>query len=209
MLSTFGCSVSEVVTGLRHLPHDHLVVMMEKGNEGLDGHRQLLSLLDRLKVNHQTLVLDQMDLTGSAFLIEEMVRVHKNKGWQVLVDITGGSKLLSDAAVLAAVATGSELCCFEGQARRVPLLGGMGVKELLPKEVAEALSTMNWPMPMGHVQRVLHQNAGGGVLMKMKKMDLVSLRDVNESPHLCLTDRGQACLDWLIRMGEGVNRSSG
>jgi hypothetical protein len=208
LMTTFGGRVSEVVPGLRSLPHDHLVVITVKGEEERQEYRQLLSLLDQLKVQYQVLAVDQLDLTGSAVLIEEMVRRYKGKEWQVLVDITGGSKLLSDATVLAAVTTGSEVCCFEGEARRIPLLEGMGIKELLPKDVAEALSAHPWPIPLAQVRGIVRQSAGNRVFMKMKKLDLVSLRLLNETSQLCLTDRGQACLDWLRRMDDAVSVSS-
>lgn len=208
LLTTFGGRVSEVVTGLRSLPHDRLVVITDKGEVKREEHQKLLALLDRLKVQYQVLEVDHLDLTGSAVSIEEMVRRYKGKEWQVLIDITGGSKLLSDASVMAAVATGSEVCCFEGEPRRIPLLEGMGIRELLPKEVAQALSAHAWPIPLAQVKEIARQNSGDRIFMKMKALDLVSLRSVEETSQLYLTDRGQACLDWLRRMDGDLSVSS-
>jgi hypothetical protein len=208
LLTTFGGRVSEVVIGLRSLPHDRLVVITVKGEVAREEHQRLLSLLDRFKVQYQVLEVDKLDITGSAVLIEEMVRRYKGKEWQVLIDIIGGSKLLSDASVMAAVATGSEVCCFEGEARRIPLLEGLGIKELLFKEVAEALSAHAWPIPLAQVKDIARQGTGDRIFMKMKELDLVSLRSVDETSQLCLTDRGQACLDWLRRLDGHLNVSS-
>jgi hypothetical protein len=202
LLLTYGGPLEEVVPGLRSLPHDQVVIVVHEGETGNQGYRDLLSLLDRLKVHHMVLQVCPMDLIGSAMAIEECIRNHDGKEWQVRVDITGGRKLLSDAAVLAAVATGSKVCCYQVEARHLQLLPGMGVREKLPKAVAMKLRGNRWPMPLG---RSTTYDGHRNLLIKMKEMDLITVLEREGEMQLVLTDRGRACREWLERMDASLN----
>lgn len=199
MVSTYGKEVEEIVPGIRSLPHHHMVLVTDTA---LDEGEAVISLLRRLGIRHEVLVVDPSDLTGSALLIERKVQGHLDKGWRARVDITGGRKLLCDAAMLAALSTGAEVCCFELGARRFPLLTAMGVREALPRDVAEVLQSQRWPMPMEEVRGKAEVDHMSSVLRRMKQMDLVRMQEGCGTPTLCLTERGKACLDWLLRTKE-------
>ena len=198
LISTFGEEVSEIVAGLRSLPHDHLVLVTDSV---LEENAAILSFLRRMGIRHEVLRVEPADITGSAMLIERKVLEHIENGWMARVDITGGSKLLSDAAMLAALSTGAEVCCFEMGARRFPLLAAMGVREALPRDLAEVLASQIWPMSLDEVRKKDRDHPLPPMLMRMKRMDLVRLDDLG-MPMLCLTKRGKACLDWLMRTKE-------
>ncbi len=198
LISTFGGEIGEIVGGIRSLPHDHLVLVVD---EPPDENAAVRSFLDRLGIRHEILPVDPSDITGSALLIERKVQEHIANGWRARVDITGGRKLLSDAAMLAALSTGAEICCFEMGARRFPLLAAMGVREALPKDLAELITTRSWPMSMDEVRGLGRDHPLPPSLRRMKQMDLVRLDD-HGSPMICLTERGKACLDRLLRMKE-------
>lgn len=195
LVSTFGMEVGEIVSGIRSLPHDHLILVTETP---LDGDAAVLSLLDRLGIRHEVLLVDPSDIAGSSLLIERKVQERIEKGWRARVDITGGRKLLSDAAMLAALSTGAEVCCFEIEARRFPLLAAMGVREALPKELVEVLRSQNWPIPLEEVRKKDRDHPLPPLLRRLKSMDLVQLEG-REVPMVSLTERGKACLEWITR----------
>ncbi|OPX57583.1 MAG: hypothetical protein A4E30_01652 [Methanomassiliicoccales archaeon PtaB.Bin215] len=198
LVSTFGKEVGEIVAGMRSLPHDHLVLVTDSPlGEG----SAVLSFLNRLGIRHEVLLVDPSDITGSALLIERKVQEHIEKGWRARVDITGGRKLLSDSAMLAALSTGAEVCCFEMEARRFPLLTAMGVREALPDDLAEVLSSQRWPMPLIEVGMKGKDHPLPPMLRRMKQMDLVHVEE-GDVPMICLTERGRACLDWILRTKE-------
>ena len=203
LVSTLGSEVSEIVTGIRSLPHDNLVLVTDAAQ---DENAAVLSFLRRLGIRHEVLLVDPSDMTGSALLIERKVQEHLEKGWRARVDITGGRKLLSDAATLAALSTGSEICCFEMGARRFPLLTALGVREALPKDLAEVLRSHDWPMPLDDIRGKGKDHPLPATLRRMKQMGLVQLEEL-EAPIICLTKRGKACLDWIMRAKE-LNGSS-
>ncbi len=203
LVSTIGKEVGEIVTGIRSLPHDNLVLVTDVA---MDENASVLSFLRRLGIRHEVLLVDPSDITGSALLIERKVQEHLEKGWRSRVDITGGRKLLSDAAMLAALSTGSEICCFEMGARRFPLLTAMGVREALPKDLTQILLSQQWPMLLQDIQGKGKDHPLPPMLRRMKQMDLVRLEE-RDSPTICLTRRGKACLDWLKRTKE-LNGSS-
>ncbi len=204
LLSTYGGEVREVVSGLRTLPHDRLIVISER-EQADDGH--LSSLLDRLGVNHSIMRVDPADLMGTAMVISMVMQEFRRKGWQTLLDITGGRKLLSDAAMLAALSTGTEICCFEVEPRRFPMLTGMGVSEALPPDVAQALRTFKWPLPLGSVKGLEAKDPTGRLLRRMKDMELVRLMGSGDEAVISLTERGRACQDWVARMQDQITVS--
>ena len=199
LVSTCGGEVGEIVPGIRSLSHHHLVLVTDTA---LGKEDAVISFLQRLGIQHEVLLVDPSDLAGSALLIERKVQEHLDRGWRARVDITGGRKLLSDAATLAAISTGAEVCCFETGARRFPLLAAMGVREALPKDLTDVLRSRPWPMTL--------EEAGGkdegdplpAMLRRMKQMDLVRLEVERGTPMVCLTERGKACLDWILRTKE-------
>lgn len=195
LVSTIGKEVSEIITGIRSLPHDNLVLVTDAA---MQENAPALAFLRRLGIRHEVLLVDPSDITGSALLIERKVQEHLAKGWRSRVDITGGRKLLSDAAMLAALSTGSEVCCFEMGARRFPLLTAMGVREALPKDLAEVLRSQQWPMPFDDVRGKGKDHPLPPMLRRMKQMDLIQLEEGGASL-ICLTKRGKACLDWMQR----------
>ncbi len=202
LVSTFGANISEIVPGLRSLPHDHLILVVETAaNDG-----PAITFLERLGVRHEVLAVDLQDLAAAAMRIEQRVRDHRWKGWGVRFDITGGRKLLSDTAMLAALAIGAEVCCYETKGRRFPLLAARGVGEALPREVADALLGTKWPFPLATVQELDGRHPLAILMRRMREMDLIEPTVAGKAPALALTGRGRACLDWLQRM-EGISRS--
>lgn len=198
LVSTFGKEVGEIVAGIRSLPHDHLILVTESS---LEENAAVLSLLDRLSIRHEVLMVDPSDITSSALLIERKLQERIENGWRARVDITGGRKLLSDAAMLAALSTGAEVCCFETEARRFPLLAAMGVREALPKDLAKVLRSQSWPVPLEEVRKKGRDHPLPAMLRRLKSMDLVQLEE-RETSMICLTERGKACLDWIARTSE-------
>ncbi|MHC1681303.1 MAG: hypothetical protein AB9860_08730 [Methanomassiliicoccales archaeon] len=198
LVSTIGSEVGEIVTGIRSLPHDNLVLVTDTA---LDENASVLAFLCRLGIRHEVLLVDPSDITGAALLIERKVQEHLEQRWRARVDITGGRKLLSDAAMLAALSTGSEVCCFEMGARRFPLLTAMGVRDALPKDLAEVLLAHEWPMPLDDIRGKEKDHPLPAMLRRMKQMDLVQLEE-RDAPMIGLTKRGKACLDWMRRAKE-------
>jgi len=198
LVSTIGKEVGDIVAGIRSLPHDDLVLVTDAA---MDENAYVLAFLRRLGIHHEVLLVDPSDITGSALLIERKVQDHLDRGWRARVDITGGGKLLSDAAMLAALSTGSEICCFEMGARRFPLLTAMGVREALPKDLADVLRSHEWPMPLGDIQGKGKDDPLPVMLRRMKQMDLVQMEGGDEML-ICLTKRGKACMDWIRRTKE-------
>ncbi|MHC1708821.1 MAG: hypothetical protein AB9819_00195 [Methanomassiliicoccales archaeon] len=203
LVSTIGEEIGDIVNGLRSLPHDNLVLVTDAA---LDENASVLAFLRRLAIRHEVLQVDPSDITGSALLIERKVQEHLDKGWRARVDITGGRKLLSDAAMLAALSTGAEVCSFEMGSRRFPLLTAMGVREALPKDLAEVLLSQQWPMPLDDIRGKGKDHPLPPMLRRMKRMELVQLEG-QDAPMICLTKRGKACLDWIKRTKE-LNGSS-
>jgi hypothetical protein len=203
LVSTFGANVSEIVPGLRALPHDHLILVVETTAD----ESAATAFLARLGVRYEALTVDLHDLAAAAMRIVQRVQDQRWKGWNVRFDITGGRKLLSDTVMLAALAIGAEVCCYETKACRFPLLAARGVEEALPREVADALLRTKWPFPLATVQELDGHNPLAILMRRMREMDLIEPETAGKAPALALTGRGRACLDWLQRM-EAINRSS-
>lgn len=195
-MSTYDGNMADFLTGLRSLPHDHVIITAWDGIDDADG---LLPFLDRLRVSYEVLLVSRGDILEASSVIEKAIRQKQDMGWRVRVDITGGRKLLSDSAVLAAISTGSEICCFEGEARHISLLAGLGISERLPSDVVKALIDHDWPVPLERTKGADGQSLGR-LLFRMKNMDLIEMRGAAGQGTLALTQRGQASLDWLKRL---------
>ncbi len=134
LLSTFGPDdFDRVVQAMKQLPYEQLVLIgPEDASESVTFSRiSELELMAGHEVVSETVRDDGFMATVEA--VSEIVRRHardeKGKANELLLNISGGPKLLGDAALFAAFRSGVEAYHCDGRLTKLPVLRGLTAKD--------------------------------------------------------------------------------
>ena len=125
LIATMGFDERHVLPALRLLPYDRLVLVA-----GRDSFRSLgFHRLRRLEPDLRAVRVDAFHFGQCLQAIEENVRVARRTG-PVRISATGGTKILTMAAVLAAFQEGVEAWYCDPEPVRLPVLRGVRLAEV-------------------------------------------------------------------------------
>ncbi len=132
MIATIGFDERHILPSLRLLPYDRLVLVGGRNSFRSAGFRRLRAL----EPNLQAVRVDAFDLGDCLESIEACIREARATG-PVRISATGGTKILTMAALLAAFHEGVEAWYCDPDPVRLPVLRGVGlVQAFVPAEQA-------------------------------------------------------------------------
>lgn len=132
LIATMGFDERHVLPALRLLPYDRLVLVAGGNTFHSPGFRTLRSL----EPNAQVVRVDAFDFADCLETIQGIVRLAEKNG-PVRMTVTGGTKILAMAAVLAAFQQGIEAWYCDPNPIRLPVLRGVRfTASFPPAEVA-------------------------------------------------------------------------
>ena len=124
LICTFGFTERKTLAAMRSISYNRLVLVA--GKDVLE--RKELRLLVELESKGggviDTIFVDVFDFEGCYRLINETIRERMKNG-EVVLNISGGTKILADAAILAAFQNGVEAYHCDERVIRLPVLRGV------------------------------------------------------------------------------------
>lgn len=124
LIATMGFDERHVLPSLRLMPYDRLVVVAGRETFRSAGYRQLKALEPGLR----SVAVDPFDLGGSLASIRAVIQASVREG-PVRISATGGTKILTGAAILAAFQEGVEAWYCDPDPVRLPVLRGVRLQE--------------------------------------------------------------------------------
>jgi hypothetical protein len=130
LVSTFGGDDhARVLSAMKSLPYEKLVLVGEASAEDTEGFHKLMRLEE---MSGNDLEFEPVDTSGFMETVEEicdiLIRCSKdpNSGYpnQIALNISGGSKLLGDAALFSAFRLGTEAYHCDERVTKLPVLKG-------------------------------------------------------------------------------------
>ena len=122
LIATMGFDERHVLPSLRLMPYDRLILVAGRDTFRSAGFRRLKALEPELR----TVRVDPFDLTDALESIREAVRRAAAEG-PVRISASGGTKILTNAAILAAFQEGVETWYCDPEPVRLPVLRGVRV----------------------------------------------------------------------------------
>lgn len=134
LLSTFGPDdFDKVVQAMKQLPYEQLVLIgPENANESATFSRiSELELMAGHEVVSETVRDDGFMATVEAVseIVRRYARDEKGRANELLLNISGGPKLLGDAALFAAFRSGVEAYHCDGRLTKLPVLRGLTARD--------------------------------------------------------------------------------
>jgi len=154
LIATMGFDERHVLPSLRLMPYDRLVLVAGRDTFRSAGFRRLKILEPGLR----TVRVDPFDLADALESIRDTIRRAAGEG-PVRISATGGTKILTNAAILAAFQEGVEAWYCDPDPVRLPVLRGVSLAAAFsPAEgaIAQALHG-----PIGHDRLVAAVAARG------------------------------------------------
>ena len=122
LIATMGFDERHVLPSLRLMPYDRLILVAGRETFRSAGFRRLKALEPELRAVR----VDPFDLTDALESIREAVRRAAAEG-PVRISASGGTKILTNAAILAAFQEGVETWYCDPEPVRLPVLCGVRI----------------------------------------------------------------------------------
>ena len=145
LVATFGFDERRVLPALRLLAYDSLVLVTGREATRTPGYARLKDLEPGMR----TVTLDPFDLLACVGTIARVFEEVRESGSVPRVSLSGGTKILSAAALLAAFQEGVEAwyCDADGEPVRLPVLRGIRFSELVGGAALDLAHDLRRPVP--------------------------------------------------------------
>lgn len=125
------------------LAYDKLVLVTGKDSLEKEGYKRLQEIESGSPNGMETVIVDVFSFTECLKRIEEVIEKYSGKGNEVLLNVSGGTKVLSDAALFAGFQKGVRSYHCEDECLELPIIVGLGVKERLSELQIEVLRRLD------------------------------------------------------------------
>ena len=219
LVSTFGGDdYARVLSAMKALPYEKLVLVGEASAQATDGFRRLSHLEE---MSGHDLDFEPVDTTGFMETVEEicdvLVRCSKDsesgRSNLVTLNISGGSKLLGDAALFSAFRIGTEAYHCDERVTKLPVLeGASAVDRFTSSQVRFIMSIEGGGMLFDELlqtQGPSTRQAEERTLRILRKEGLVEAELRSGKVHVTLTAEGCEVARSLGVTGTGRAASTG
>jgi hypothetical protein len=150
LISTFGPDPENTLAAMRALPYEKLALVSAQGDMDTPGFKKIMGSEERSKGSVETVIVDEFDFKDCFRSIVDYARENarsKVKGKEVenviSINISGGSKIMGDAALLAAFHLGLPAHqCDKASVIRFPVIKGVSLKDRFTESQIAVLKEM-------------------------------------------------------------------
>jgi hypothetical protein len=186
LITTFGFDDKKIQSAMRMLAYDKLVLVTGKDSVKKDSYRRLQEIESGDPGGMETVVADVFDFMDCLKKVEEAIDKYSGKGVEVIVNFSGGTKVLSDAALLASFQKGVKAYLCDDELIELPSIKGMSIGKRLTEMQIKVILRIDGKMERKEFEQMLVEegNALSSVqkaIRELKKMELldVTLEDGN------------------------------
>ena len=153
LVATFGFDERRVLPALRLLAYDELVLLAGRDSVKAPGFERLRALEPGLRA----VPVDPFDLRACLDAATATLRDLRRRGHPARVSVSGGTKILAAAALLAAFQEGAEAWYCDPEPVRLPVLHGVRIVDGLSDTARDVADFLRAPTTMDRlVSRVAH-----------------------------------------------------
>ena len=174
LVSTYGFDEEKVLRALRSIPYERLAVLAGGKSLKEPGLRRLESAERAAGGSLEVVVVDPFDFRSCFEGALGVIERHRRAGREVRVNVSGGTKVLADAALLAAFQEGVEAWHCEDRPVRLPILRGVSFADRLNVADRAVLRCLDRPRPSN---KIVERLVGEGYTKLAVQAAIARLRD--------------------------------
>lgn len=195
LVATFGeGDVEKTLVAMRHLPYDRLVLIGEDEEPGgLAELRRLESLTGHEVLFERIGASDFMGLVENVSDVISRVSHPEGPRDEVLLSISGGTKLMADAALFAAFRLGVPTYHVTDRVVRLPVMKGVTAKSRFTPLQARFIESLASKCTLADMEQVLRPHSRQSlerIMRELRKMGLVSPKLESGQVTVSLTEDG-------------------
>src|SRR2546422_5750780 len=145
LISTFGFDPERVLRALRWIGYDRLALVAGGRSLREPGFRRLEAAVRASGDSIEVVSVDPFDFRSCFEGALSAIQRHRRAGREVRVNVSGGTKVLADATLLAAFQEGIEAWHCEEAPVRLPVLKGVSFADSLSSTQKAVLSAIEKP----------------------------------------------------------------
>jgi hypothetical protein len=199
LVCTFGFSADKILAALKHLPAPMLVLVTSEENLKRPGYAELENVMHDLGVQMEVCLVDKFDFMDGLEKVSRLLDDLKKEKHEVVMNISGGVPLLSDAAILAAFHAGVPAYYVDERDVRVrlPVLKDVKTGPKLTRDESRALVNLRngtdfYSVDIG--------DGPWGLRARKAMLSLKSQQFIRTEGTICyLTQSGEVTADWIRR----------
>lgn len=191
--------LDKILQAMRSLPYDRLLLIGTEDVEGCDDLAKIRRLEEMAGHEVEVSVTNDLDFMGAVDHVTEALAncaEPRSKGQRnsVMLNISGGTKLLGDAALLAAFRLGVEAYHVDGRITRLPVIRGATATDRFTKGQRRFLRAVGTgSIPIDQIARKMEpmsRQAVDRVIRELKRDGLVSAYADSGKVIIALTPSG-------------------
>ena len=210
MLSTFSQGdAPKILKAMRSLSYDQLVLMGEVGLEATDDF-STIQRLESLAGDH--IGFEAVETSDFLEMVDRVCDIlRKHRGHELCLNITGGTKLLGDAALFAAFRMGVPAYHVDDRVVRLPVIYGASAEALLTPMQREVVLGLTSSMMMDELLGATGIRSRQGlerVVRELRRMGLVTMSLRSGAVCVALSKQGLDLVKWIPEH-QGKSRTNG
>ncbi|MFQ5838995.1 MAG: DUF6293 family protein [Thermoplasmata archaeon] len=139
LISILGLGSQRLMAAVRVLAYDRLILVVGRGVEEDPSYRRIIHLESFSKQPVTSVLVDLFDFRQCFSTMNELITDYNRPPDRAIVNIAGGTKLLANAALLAAFQNGVEVYHMDEELIKLPVILGLRVRDRFsPAEIEVA-----------------------------------------------------------------------
>ncbi|MDH4122519.1 MAG: DUF6293 family protein [Thermoplasmata archaeon] len=213
LITTFGPNQENTFAAMRALPYEKLVLVLSEDALASPAYHKMEEIEKISKVPIETIVVDEFDLKDCFREIVEYVlklelEKKKKQKYQISINISGGSKIMGDAALLAAFQLGIKAYyCDKDHVINLPVITGVSMRNRLTDSQVMVLKEIGMRDTVDDIARKLGPSLTEDTIRKslrnLRKMGVIRTVPGDGKIEVELTEPGILILETINRFDRG------
>lgn len=141
LICTFGFNEKKVFAAMRSIRYNRLVLVAGKDVLENREYRMMVALEEKSGGKVETVAIDPFDFADCYNEVDKAIRMHA-AGGTVVLNISGGTKILADAAILAAFQNGVEAFHCDEAVVKLPVMKGVRFEDAFGEDDVEVMENL-------------------------------------------------------------------
>jgi hypothetical protein len=189
LITTFGFDDKKIQSAMRMLAYDKLVLVTGKDSIEKESYKRLHEVESSGSNEMETVVVDVFDFMDCLKGIEDVIDKYTKRGSKVIVNFSGGTKVLSDAALLASFQKGIKSYHCEDVLIELPVIKNLPIQERLTDMQRKVLKKIKGDIERREFEQMLVEEGNPlssvqKAIRELKKMELLDVTVKNGEMYL-------------------------
>jgi len=192
LASTFGPGdVQKVLMAMRSLPYDRLMLI---GEEDLQDSPDAARLVELESLSGNEVEFQAVESGDFVTMVNDIAEAISQPDDSLVLNISGGTKLLANAALLAAFRTGVQAYYVDGTVVKLPVVRGMSARDMFTPLQRAMISSIRDGCSLRSLAESMSASSAQSVertMRELRKVGVVEARLEGGQVFVSLTDRGK------------------